>query len=157
MRPTTGNDLPFVVEIERQAAESRFVTSESNEQHEDYLVDPNVRHLIIENVEKPVGYAILAGLNDANENIEFRRLVIAEKGQGYGRRALRLIKKMAFEEFNAHRLWLDVKDFNERARRLYETEDFTVEGVWRECVKNGDVRESVVFMSILRNEFEKIN
>lgn len=65
-----------------------------------------------------------------------------------------MIKKLAFEELNAHRLWLDVKDFNERARKLYESENFTTEGIWREAVKaeNGR-RESIVFMSILRSEY----
>ncbi|HEX8249040.1 MAG TPA: GNAT family protein [Pyrinomonadaceae bacterium] len=154
LRPTTEKDLPFVVRIESEAAATRFVSSQTRGEHEDYLADSNVRHLIIENEEKPIGYVILLGLNDANENVEFRRVVIAEKGKGYGRQAVRLIKKIAFAELNAHRLWLDVKDFNTRARRLYETEGFVAEGVWRECEKNGDARESLVFMSILRSEFE---
>lgn len=153
LRPTAENDLTFVFEIEKKAADERFVTSEAIENHERYLGDSDVRHFIVEADEKAVGYAILAGLNDRNENIEFRRMVVAEKGKGFGRRALQLIKKLAFEELNAHRLWLDVKDFNERARKLYESENFTTEGIWREAVKaeNG-ARESLVFMSILRSE-----
>lgn len=154
LRLTTENDLPFVFEIEKKAADDRFVTSETIEDHKLYLDDSDIRHFVIEADEKAVGYAILAGLNDRNENIEFRRLVIAEKGKGFGRRVLQLIKKLAFEELNAHRLWLDVKDFNERARKLYESENFTTEGIWREAVKaeNGR-RESIVFMSILRSEY----
>lgn len=154
LRLTTENDLPFVFEIEKKAADERFVTSETIENHKLYLSDSDIRHFIIEEDEKAVGYAILAGLDDANENVEFRRMVIAEKGNGFGRRALRLIKKLAFEELNAHRLWLDVKDFNERARKLYESENFTTEGIWREAVKAEDgSRESLVFMSILRSEY----
>lgn len=153
LRPTTENDLSFVVETEREAAKERFVTSETIEQHEEYLADSDVRHLIIEAQGKAVGYVILVGLTDANENIEFRRMVVAEKGKGYGRRALQLIKEIAFEELNAHRLWLDVKDFNELARRLYESENFTTEGVWREHLKTENGRESLVFMGILRSEF----
>lgn len=154
LRPTTESDLTFVFEIEKKAADERFVTSETIENHGRYLGDPDVRHFIVEADEKAVGYAILAGLSDRNENIEFRRMVVAEKGKGFGRRALQLVKKLAFEELNAHRLWLDVKDFNERARKLYESENFTTEGIWREAVKteNGS-RESLVFMSILRSEY----
>ena len=154
LRLTTESDLPFVFEIERKAADDRFVTSETIENHRRYLGDSDIRHFVIEADEKAVGYAILAGLNDKNENIEFRRLVIAEKGKGYGRKVLHLIKKLAFEKLGAHRLWLDVKDFNERARKLYESENFTSEGIWREAVKaeNGR-RESIVFMSILRHEY----
>lgn len=79
LRPTTENDLPFVFETEKKAAGERFVTSETIENHQRYLNDPDVRHLVIEADGKAVGYAILAGLSDKNENIEFRRLVIAEK------------------------------------------------------------------------------
>ena len=151
---TTENDLPFVFEIEKKAADDRFVTSESIENHKHYLNDSDIRHFVIEADGKAVGYAILAGANDKNENVELRRLVIAEKGKGYGRKVLHLIKEFAFEELNAHRLWLDVKDFNERARKLYESENFTTEGVWREAVKDdGGRRESIVFMSILRHEY----
>jgi len=153
LRPTTGTDLPFVVETEHLAAKSRFVTEQSEEAHENYLTDANICHLIIENDGKSVGYVVLAGLNDTNENIEFRRMVVSEKGKGFGRRALQLIKKMAFEQLNAHRLWLDVKEFNVRARHLYESENFFTEGVWREHLKTENGRDSIVFMSILRSEF----
>ena len=153
LRPTTENDLPFVVETERDAAQSRYVSEQSKEQHAIYLTDPNIRHLIIENEERAAGYLILAGLNDPNESIEFRRMVVAEKGTGLGRKALRLAKAIVFEELGAHRLWLDVKDFNIRARHLYETEGFTVEGIWREHLKTQNGRESLVFMSMLRKEF----
>ena len=157
LRPTTENDLPFVLKIEQAAANEGFVSLQTTRQHRDYLADSDIRHLIIEAEGQAVGYAILTGLNDENENIEFRRIVIAEKGKGYGRSALRFIKKQAFEDLGAHRLWLDVKDFNERARRLYESENFTTEGVWREYLKTETGRESLVFMSILRGEYLQVD
>jgi RimJ/RimL family protein N-acetyltransferase len=68
---------------------------------------------------------ILRGLG--TEVIEFRRLAITEKGHGYGTHALRLVKDAAFGEFGARRIWLDVYDFNERARSIYEAEGFVTE------------------------------
>ncbi len=153
LRPTTKGDLPFVIKIEQNAAGDRFVTSQGLEQHESYVLDDDIRHYIVEDQGRRVGYVILAGLNDANETIEFRRMVIAEKGKGYGRLALRMLKKIVFEDLAAHRLWLDVKDFNQTARSLYESEDFVVEGTWREHLKTDNGRESIVFMSILRSEY----
>ena len=155
LRPTGEKDLPFVIESENQAAESRFVTSQGLDRHREYLADPDISHLIIESDGNAAGYVVLAGLIDENENIEFRRIVVTEKGQGIGRKVLRLVKELAFGELNAHRLWLDVKAFNERARHLYETEGFIVEGTIRECIKTENGRESVVLMSILRSEFER--
>ncbi len=153
LRPTSENDLNFVVRIEREASNAGVVTAQNAEEHKKYLTDEDFRHLIIEAEEKAVGYLILAGLQDKNENIEFRRIVVSEKGKGYGRKALRLTKKMAFGELNAHRLWLDVVDRNERARNLYESEGFLMEGVWRECYKSETGRDSLIFMSILKKEY----
>lgn len=155
LRTTHTNDLSFVFKTEEQAAKNGFVALQSLTEHENFLKDEDVRHLIIETERKPVGYIILAGLKDENENIEFKRIVVAEKGFGYGRKAVQLVKRLVFEELNAHRLWLDVFDFNERARGLYESEGFTVEGIWRESVKGENGRKSLVFMSILRDEYRK--
>ncbi len=155
LRVTHRTDLPFVFKTEEKASKDGFVTLQSITEHEQFLQNEDVRHLIIEAERKSVGYIVLAGLKDKHENIELMRIVVAEKGLGYGRRAVQLIKKMSFEELNAHRLWLDVYDLNERARGLYESEGFTVEGVWRECIKSGDERKSLVFMSILKDEYRK--
>jgi mannose-6-phosphate isomerase-like protein (cupin superfamily) len=95
----------------------------------------------------------LAGLQNSNHSVEFRRLVITDKGCGFGRAAVKLVKKLAFEKMQAHRLWLDVKTQNCRARRLYESEGFVVEGILRECLKSEAGFDSLVVMSMLRNEY----
>lgn len=111
-------------------------------------------HLIIEEgvSHRIVGYIILAGLQNPNRNIEFKRIVITDKGKGYGRKALKLIKKIAFEQLKAHRLWLDVRYKNLRAQNLYLSEGFIKEGVLRECVLYNGKYESLILMSILENE-----
>ena len=92
------------------------------------------------------------------QSLEFRRIVITDKGKGYGRESLRLIKKMAFEELSAHRLWLDVKDHNLRARHVYEAEGFMVEGVlrimltiWNLAIWAGGLADSSVLRWKLQN------
>ena len=112
-------------------------------------------HLIIETFsDERVGYIILAGLENVNKSVEFRRIVVTEKNQGYEKCALRLVKKLAFEELKTHRLWLDVKEKNVRARHVYEAEGFQAEGVLRECLKIENGYESLVVMSMLRDEYE---
>jgi RimJ/RimL family protein N-acetyltransferase len=95
----------------------------------------------------------LAGLRGEHRNIEFMRLVITEKGQGYGKAAVQTVKRHAFEILAAHRLWLDVKEHNTLARRLYENEDFRYEGTLRECLKVPEGFESLVVMSLLEQEY----
>jgi diamine N-acetyltransferase len=155
LRPTKESDLNFVVSEEQHAANSPFVRSWTYAQHLAALKSEDLEHSIIERIvdDTRVGYLILAGRTNENQNIEFRRIVINEKNRGYGRIAIHLVKKRAFDELKAHRLWLDVKEHNSRARHLYETEGFKTEGVLRECVKVADDFESLVVMSILRQEY----
>jgi RimJ/RimL family protein N-acetyltransferase len=60
---------------------------------------------------------------------------------------------VAFDDLGAHRLWLDVKKRNERARALYAGEGFVVEGELRESVRVAGGFESMVVMSMLQSEF----
>ncbi len=157
LRPTCEQDLPFVLTAESAEDNRSFVAQWSQAQHAAAIKDQDLRHLIIERLEDQtaVGYILLAGLESPHRSIEFRRIVITEKGKGLGRQAMRLVKQLAFEQQGAHRLWLDVKDHNARARQLYRSEGFTEEGTLRECYKTKDGFESLVIMSMLRSEYER--
>ena len=52
----------------------------------------------------------------------------ADTGQGYGSDALRALVGFGFDELRLERIGLDVYDFNERARRVYERVGFVHEG-----------------------------
>jgi len=80
---------------------------------------------------------------------------VRDKGQGVGRAALREVKRVAFGDLRAHRLWLDVKKRNTRAQALYQGEGFVVEGELRESVKVEGGFESLVVMSMLADEFTR--
>jgi len=153
---TCEDDLDFVLNAELDPENRPFIGSWTREEHLQALADPDFAHLVIEKDDdkRPIGYAILVGLAQPHQSIEFLRLVIADKGKGYGKETLRLVKKLAFEELDAHRLWLDVRDHNVRARHVYEAEGFVFEGILRECHKVGDHFESLVVMSMLRSEYE---
>lgn len=74
--------------------------------------------------------------------------MIDKQGEGYGREALPLLKRWWFKESSTHRIYLDVKKYNECARKLYESEGFKVEGIARERRKEGENYISLIFMSI---------
>ena len=152
---TKEDDLDFVLSAEQSAENRSFVSVWVRAQHLGAVTAEDALHLIIENTAdgSRVGYVILAGLVDANQSIELRRIVVTEKGKGYGKEALRLVKRLAFEELKAHRLWLDVKEHNVRARNLYESEGFVAEGLLRECIKGEVGFESLVVMSMLDGEY----
>lgn len=153
LRPTLENDLGFVLAAEQ--ASNPFVSQWTQEEHQSALSNLDIAHSIIElNEGQPVGYLILAGLDSLHQSLELKRLVITEQGRGYGSNALRLILKHAFLECHAHRVWLDVKDYNHRAKYIYEKHGFVVEGTLRECFKTKDGFETLIVMSMLRSEYE---
>ena len=154
LRPTTSADLEFVLAAESDEDNRRYILQWPRDQHITAISSPVSAHRIVEDKSsgEAVGYVIL-GLDRIHRSIEFRRVVITAKQRGYGRAAVRMVKKFAFEEQAAHRLWLDVKEFNQRARRLYESEGFTGEGMLRECLLGETGFESVYVMSILESEY----
>ena len=157
LRPTEESDLDYVLAAESGPDNRAFVGQWTRQQHLVALNQPDTAHLILEDqAGQPVGYVILADLDSPDDSVQFRRIVITAKGQGFGRQALKLIKSLAFGQYGAHRLWLDVKDHNERARHLYETEGFVVEGVLREALKTSDGYESLVLMSVLSHEYRAV-
>ncbi len=158
-RRSAAKDLDFILALERAEENRKFIGQWTREQHASSFADRDILHLIVEMLVEdnktmtPVGYAIIKGLTSPDDSIELMRVVIADKGKGYGREALRLVKKLAFEELKAHRLWLDVRSHNERAKRLYQSEGFIKEGVLRECKKTEKGYESLEVLSMLAREY----
>ena len=153
LRNTGTDDLDYILAAEQHVENRSFIVPWTRDEHSRSFSDPNCAHLIVE-AETRVGYLILFGLRDPNKSIEFRRIVITEKGHGLGSATVLQVQRLVFETYNAHRLWLDVKVQNRRARSIYEKAGFTVEGTLRECLRSGNDYESLVVMSILRQEYD---
>ena len=149
------SDLEYVLSIERDPANLPFITPWERTQHEAAIRFPDFRHFIIEGGEElaSAGFLILIGCKSPNQSLELKRMVVQAKGAGIGRAALRVAKKVAFDDLGAHRFWLDARTHNSRARALYESEGFVVEGTLRECVRGADGFDSLVVMSVLQAEF----
>lgn len=155
LRLTEVSDIDFVIKTESDPYNSQFVIQWTKQRHKEVLSNKDILHLIVEDrsVHKPIGYVILAGLENPNHSIEFMRIVITKKGEGYGREAIKLIKEIAFEKLKAHRLWLDVKVQNRLAQKLYKSEGFKKEGVLRECLLSHNKYDSLVIMSVIENNY----
>jgi diamine N-acetyltransferase len=156
LRPTMQSDLEFVLSIEHDDVNLPYITPWERTQHEAAIRFPDFRHFIIEGgaALDAVGFVILIGCRSRHLSLELKRMVVQAKGQGYGRAALRTVKKIAFDDLHAHRLWLDVKSHNTRAKALYDREGFAMEGLLREAVRVADGFDSLVVMSMLQSEFK---
>jgi diamine N-acetyltransferase len=160
LRPTMQSDLPFVLSLEQDPQNLPFITPWDRTQHEAAIRFPDMRHFIIEggHALAPVGFLILIGCRSQHQSIELKRMVVQHKGQGYGRSALRVAKRVSFDDLGARRFWLDVKLRNTRAQALYAQEGFVLEGTLRDAVRlqlaDGSADfDSLQVLSMLRREF----
>jgi len=166
LRPTTAADLDWVLAAESHPENAPYVTQWTRAQHAEAIAHPDMRHFVLERAgdAAAVGYVILAGLTGAAGGlagatgglagaagglaaepggIELRRIVVTEKRRGHGAQALHFIKKLAFDDLKARRLWLDVRPNNPGAKGLYEKEGFVVEGT---------APDGLIILSITRKE-----
>lgn len=159
LRPTLEADLDFVLACEGDPAAAPYITCWSRQRHREALADPDCRHRILVHPDdaRPLGFAMLFGCVSPHRCLELRRLVCRERGQGFGRAALRAMRSLAFGELAAHRLWLDVQLRNPRAIALYRSEGFREEGVLRECLFLDDQYLSMALMSVLRHELPGVD
>ncbi len=155
LRLAQETDIPYITSVEHTPDYQQFVGYWSPEKHRDALTDPAYKTLLFVVDDRPVGYCILASLDSPDDAIQLKRICIGETGQGYGRQALRRVKDHVFSILKAHRLWLDVRDFNHRAENLYQSEGFRHEGRLKEASKVGDTFCDLNLYGILRSEWKK--
>lgn len=77
-------------------------------------------------------------------------------GQGYGTDAVKLILRYGFTELNLHRISLTVFAYNSRAIRLYRRLGFVEEGRAREFLQRDGRRWDMIFMGLLRTEWQSL-
>ena len=162
LRPATLIDIPAIVALERLPESSQFVGQWSEERHRATFAGADARYSVSDagygktdhaDTGDLCAFAILRGLKETSGSVELKRLVVHPPGQGLGRQILAELIRMAFEEFHAHRLFLDVFDDNLRARHLYQSFGFVDEGLLREAALRDGQYCSLRLMSLLDREY----
>lgn len=105
-RPAGAADIEFLINAERAPENRDFIAQWSREQHAAALADADYRYIIVVEDSAPIGFMIFQELASPHASVNLRRLVVMSKGRGVGRAAVREAKRLAFEEWNAHRLFL---------------------------------------------------
>ncbi len=157
IRPSTPDDLERVLELEQDPDNAPFIIRWPGEAHLAAMSDPDRAHLIVEAKDsgETIGYLILAALESPHRSIEFVRVTVARKGEGFGRECLRAVKRLAFGTLGAKRLWLDVMQHNARAKGLYLSEGFIEEGTLRESIEVDGRRVDLIVLSMLEREYRQ--
>lgn len=81
----------------------------------------------------------------------------AYHGRGYAQSAVKEILRLMFEEYNFHKIWLMVKDGNQKGQHLYKKCGFKIVELLRGVYYNNGKYYDMVKMAILKQDYEKIN
>ena len=74
-------------------------------------------------------------------------------GKGYGKDAMQVVLRYAFNELNLSRVTLNVYEYNPRAIRCYEKLGFSYEGRVRQYLNREERRWDLVYMGIMKEEW----
>lgn len=97
----------------------------------------------------PIGFIIFRNMFQKEKEVQLKRIAIMDKGKGYGKEALYLAQKMAFEIFGTKYLYLTTKKENVRAQGIYKATGFVPDRPdpctrfhmeWEDYVKNNPLR-----------------
>lgn len=151
-------DLSRIIEMEKAEDNKKFVWSETYEEHKLEIVDPNYELVLIKanNNKKIIGFCLLC-LDFESKKCELKRIVIEDKGKGYGKETLKGILKYVFDSLDMNRFCLDVYQDNIIGIRLYESMGLYCEGVLRQNYKSERGYLDQIIYSLLREEYEKEN
>lgn len=107
--------------------------------------------------EKPIGSVYLRDIDRNHKKAEFGIFIgeSSTRGKGYGTQATRLILDYAFKELDLNKVMLRVFAYNNGAIKCYEKAGFTKEGCFRQDVIIDGVAYDIIFMGILKSEWEK--
>jgi diamine N-acetyltransferase len=158
IRDAVAADIPAIYKLEHRREFNTFIGRWTEEQHTKALADQDFCYLVMTgDAGEVVGYAILRGVRSEDRSVELKRIVVDAPGQGLGKMLLRFVARRVFDEWDAHRLWLDVYETNPRAKWVYTEFGFQVEGVMRESSYRDGEYHSQVLMSLLDREYQALH
>lgn len=112
--------------------------------------------IVLKDDDRLIGNIALHKISNPHRNATLG-IVIGDKtcwSKGHGTEALKLMTEYGFSQLNLHRIFLTVIDFNKRAIRAYEKAGFKKEGAYREQIYRNGKYCDLIFMGILKSEWE---
>jgi RimJ/RimL family protein N-acetyltransferase len=105
--------------------------------------------------DRRIGGCVLRDVDHENGSAEVAIFIFDRRllGQGLGTDALNCLIDFGFGELRLERIYLQVFDYNERARRSYEKAGFQTDATLRHARFHRGVHHDVHLMSILRAEW----
>lgn len=128
IRKASIADADFISSVERDSDNSSWVANWPLGWRIAKFGDKDFLQTIIEKEDgTPIGFIIFRNMADVKTKLELKRIAIIEKGKGYGKEALWLAQKLAFDVLGTEYLYLGTREKNVRAQGIYKATGFTPE------------------------------
>lgn len=126
LRTANIDNYDFISTAERDEDSTKWVGNWSLGLRIEKFGDNNFLQTIVETDEGHiVGFIDFRDMLHDTQ-VELKRIVITEKSKGYGKEAMYLSQKFAFEVLGRNRLYLGTKTENVRAQHVYHSTGFTL-------------------------------
>ena len=112
-------DASLFAQLEQAPAAKQFVLPYSETEHARNILNSSFVYLRILDAGELVGFFILV-LDSEPNSVEFRRAVVSDKGKGVGQSAITAMEQFCRTQLQRTRVWLDVFEYNNRGRHIYE-------------------------------------
>jgi len=119
LRKSLEKDISSFIEMENSDGAAQYITPYSVQQHQQEMRQSDVIYLSILSNETLAGFIILATNADL-VSVEFRRIVVASKGNGIGQLAIEAMEVYCTDVLFCNRIWLDVFESNKRGQHIYQ-------------------------------------
>ena len=118
LQESIESEVLSFIEMEQSTEASEFIIAHSLQHHLAEMQKSEIVYLSIFSNGLLAGFIILA-IDNCDKSVEFRRIVVAVKGQGIGQSAIPVMEAYSVEKFSCERIWLDVFATNQRGRHIY--------------------------------------
>ncbi len=119
VRSSDRGELAEFSSMETAPDTADYILAYDTARHRAEFARDDIVYLSIYEDKRLVGFFILA-LETDPKSVEFRRIVIADRGRGIGQAAIPLMEEYCRVQLGRRRIWLDVFEFNHRGRHVYE-------------------------------------
>lgn len=129
MRQADEEDFPFIAGLFKLPHAREFLNDPGRDAILDLVEGPEGEAFIIETGGKEFGYFTLY---DRGWLVELGVLIVKTQGTGAGPFAMRWGIEEAFQNRGAHRIFIEIREDNDRARSMCERLGFKAEGLYRD-------------------------
>lgn len=119
LRVSSRDELSEFAKMETAPDTADYILPYDQARHRAEFERDDIVYLSIYRQSRLAGFFILA-LDPDPGSVEFRRIVVAARGQGIGQAAIPLMEDYCRDQLGRGRVWLDVFACNRRGRHVYE-------------------------------------